>query len=491
MTQSTNAGMALNDSSLLRNQLYVGGAWRKSTSGKTFPVVNPATQMVLAEVASAGALDTEEAIASAKEAFATWRTTSPDERSRILREIASLLRVHRDDLSLLMTSEMGKPIAESLGEVELSARWFEWFAEEAKRINGEVVSTQIPGARFFTIRQPVGVAGLITPWNSPLFSIARKAGPALAAGCTAVLKPSEETPLTALAWGTLLERADLPDGVVNIVPTIDPAEVGGALTRSPDVRKLSFTGSTAVGRLLMQQSAPFIRNLSLELGGNAPLLVFDDADLEKAVGGAIASKFAYSGQRCVANNRILVQNGIYDAFVDRLTERVSELTVGSGTDPANIVGPMIHPRAARVIDDLVTDAAKHGGRITTGGQPSPLGSAFVTPTVIADATTEMACAQSEIFGPVAVVYRFTDEREAIQIANDTEYGLAAYLFTENISRAWRVTEALEHGTVLVNTGAWTTEHIAFGGLKQSGLGREGGAGGIDEYLETKAVRLEL
>jgi len=481
----------LENDQLLRTQLLVDGVWRDGAAGKTFAVTNPATQGVLARVSSAGVEDVRAAIDAADQAFPVWRAVSPDERSRVLRQTAVLLRAHRDDLSLIMTLEMGKPLSESQSEVEISARWFDWFAEEAKRINGEVVSTSISSARFFTVRQPVGVAALITPWNSPIFSIARKAAPALAAGCTTVLKPSEETPLSALALGVLIQSTGLPTGVLNILPTIDAAEVGKEITRSPHVRKLSFTGSTAVGRLLMEQSAPHIRNLSLELGGNSPLLVFDDANIDRAVDGAMASKFAYSGQRCVANNRILVQDSVYEAFLDRLAERVTALTVGAGTDPGNTIGPLIHPRAARAVENLVADATARGARVVAGGRPSGLGPAFVTPTVIADATADMACARSEIFGPVAAVYRFKEEQEAVAVANDTEYGLAAYVFTENIGRAWRVAEALDHGTVLINTGAWTTEHIAFGGLKQSGIGREGGSSGIDEYLETKAIRLEL
>ena len=483
--------VTLRDPSLLADKLFVDGQWRDSRRGSRFAVVNPANQQAICEVADAGSGDVDEAVDSADIAFASWRRSSPDQRSGILRTIAGSLRENAEDLAVIMTAEMGKPLSESVVEVEISARWYEWFAEEAKRINGEVVSTQITSARFFTIRQPVGVAALITPWNSPMFSIARKMAPALASGCTTILKPSEETPLTALAFGVLAESAGVPVGVINILPTSKSKveEVGQAITGNPKVRKLSFTGSTKVGRKLMEQSAPYVRNLSLELGGNSPLIVFEDADMDKAITGAMVSKFGYSGQRCVANNRILVHRNVHDEFVRRLKERVGELQVGPGLRPGVDVGPVISVRAAQNIQRLIEEAASKGADVySVSHKPGP---AFVAPSVVSNATREMEVAQTEVFGPVAVVYQFEDEDQAIAMANDTVFGLAAYVFTESIGRAWRVTEALDAGTVLVNTGAWTTEHIAFGGMKQSGLGREGGSAGIDEYLETKAVRMEL
>lgn len=487
----TTALDAIEDRGLLHPDALVGGVWQPSEAGQRFKVMNPSSQQVLAQVADCTQDDARAAVDAAAAAFEEWRRCTPDTRAGLLRSVADEMRRNAKDLGLLVTLETGKPIGEGLAEVEVSARWFDWFAEEARRVTGEVLSSSVETARFFTLKQPIGVAALITPWNSPLFSIARKLPPALAAGCTAVLKPSEETPLCALALGELLCRVGLPAGVVNVIPTDQPASVGEELTSNSKVRKVSFTGSTSVGRLLMRQCADSIKRVSLELGGNAPLIVLDDADLDIAVSGAMSSKFGLNGQRCVATNRLFVQAGVYDEFLSRLAERVSALRVGPGEDSRTDIGPVIHPRAAQTINTLVDETLASGARMVYRADTDALGPAFVGPTLVADARPDMRCYSTEIFGPVAIVYKVDSEDEAIRLANDTQYGLAAYVFTTSISRAWRLTERLEHGTVVVNSGGWTTEQVAFGGFKESGIGREGGSAGIDEYLEVKAVRMEL
>jgi succinate-semialdehyde dehydrogenase/glutarate-semialdehyde dehydrogenase len=482
--------MKLTDAALLQTQAFVNGQWIEADGGERFPVRDPATGELLAEVASLGAVETGRAIAAAQVAQQSWQARPAKERSQILRAWHDAMIANLEDLALLMTREQGKPLAEARGEIRYAASFIEWFAEEAKRINGDIAPHPEAGKRITVFKQPVGVCAAITPWNFPAAMITRKAAPALAAGCAIIIKPAEQTPLSALALAELAKRAGVPDGVLQVV-TGNARAIGGALTSSPVVRKLSFTGSTEVGRLLMAQCAPTIKRLSLELGGNAPFIVFDDADLNAAVDGAIAAKYRNSGQTCVCANRFIVQDGIYDAFAQALADKVSALKVGKGTESGVVQGPLIDDDAIAKVEALMTDAQKHGAKVAMGGGRHALGGTFYQPTVLTEATANMRLAREEIFGPVAALFRFQTESQAIEMANDTEFGLAAYLYTRDLSRSWRVTEALEYGMVGLNTGLISNEVAPFGGIKQSGIGREGSRCGIDEYLELKYLCTQL
>jgi succinate-semialdehyde dehydrogenase/glutarate-semialdehyde dehydrogenase len=479
--------MKLNDLALYRTQALIGGAWCDADSGAAFDVTNPAGGERLARVPDMGAAETRRAIDAADAAWPAWRSRTAKERAAVLRKWFELMLAHSDDLALLMTGEQGKPLSEAKGEVAYAASFVEWFAEEAKRVYGDTIPATQADKRLIIVRQPVGVCAAITPWNFPAAMITRKVAPALAAGCTVVVKPAEQTPLTALALAELAQRAGFPAGVFNIVTgsASSAPMIGGELTGNPIVRKLSFTGSTEVGRLLMAQCAPTIKKLSLELGGNAPLIVFDDAALDAAVEGALASKYRNTGQTCVCANRLLVQDGIYDAFAARLAEAAKKMKVGAGTEAGVLQGPLIDAQALAKVEEHVADALAKGARVLTGGRRHALGGTFYEPTVIADVTPEMKCAREETFGPVAPLFRFHTEVEAIALANATEFGLAAYFFSRDVARCFRVSEALEYGMVGVNTGIMSNEVAPFGGVKQSGIGREGSKYGIDEYLEIK------
>lgn len=476
--------MKLNDMQFLRSQCYIDGRWVDADSNATFAVTNPATGERLGVVPDMGAAETRRAIAAADAAWPAWRERTAKDRAAVLRKWFELIVANADDLARLMTAEQGKPLAEARGEVLYSASFVEWFAEEAKRVYGDTIPSPTADKRLMVIRQPIGVCAAITPWNFPAAMITRKVAPALAAGCTVVVKPAGQTPLTALALAELAHRAGFPAGVFNVL-TGGSAAIGGELTSSPIVRKLSFTGSTEVGRLLMKQCAPTIKKLSLELGGNAPFIVFDDADLDQAVEGALASKYRNTGQTCVCANRLLIQDGIYEAFAARLAEKVKTLKVGDGSEEGVVQGPLIDEQALKKVEEHVQDALDKGGRILTGGRRHARGGTFYEPTVIADVTPAMKCAREETFGPVAPLFRFKTEEEAVGMANDTEFGLAAYFYSRDVARCFRVGEALEYGIVGVNTGIISNEVSPFGGVKQSGLGREGSKYGIDEYLEIK------
>jgi len=473
-------------SELLRTSHYIDGAWRESA--ETYAVRNPATGEVIANVARGGAGETKLAIEAAVKAFPAWRAMTAKERGARVRRWGELMLANRETLAALLTREQGKPLAEALGEVAYAASFFEWFAEEAKRSYGDVIPSPKPNSKIIVTREPVGVVAAITPWNFPLAMITRKAGPALAAGCTMVLKPSEETPLCAFALAVLAQEAGIPAGVFNIVSGDAPA-IGQALTESADVRKLSFTGSTRIGKLLAKQSADTLKKLSLELGGNAPFIVFDDADIDAAVEGAMASKFRNTGQTCVCVNRFYVQDGVYDTFTQALTRAVHKLRAGNGLHGAFEQGPLINEAALDKVKAHVADAVQKGAKVLTGGKPHTLGGTFYEPTVLADATPSMLIAVEETFGPVAACFRFRTEDEVIRAANDTPYGLAAYFYTRDLGRAWRVADALETGLVGINEGIISTEVAPFGGVKQSGLGREGSKYGLDEYTELKYMMM--
>ncbi|MCH8684802.1 NAD-dependent succinate-semialdehyde dehydrogenase [Pedomonas mirosovicensis] len=466
---------------------YVDGAWVDGTA--RFEVTNPATGEVLAHVPDLGAEETKQAIDAAHRAFPAWAAKTAKERSQILRRWFDLIISNAESLARLMTLEQGKPIAESRGEVAYGASFIEWFAEEAKRVYGDVIPTTAGSKRYLTIRQPIGVVAAITPWNFPIAMITRKAGPALAAGCTMVLKPPSETPLCALELARLAEEAGLPAGVLNIVTTTDSKTVGKVLCESPIVKALSFTGSTEVGKILYKQCADTVKKLGLELGGNAPLIVFDDADLAQAVEGTLASKYRNAGQTCVCANRILVQSGIYDAFAQKLAERVAAMKVGNGLEEGVTVGPLISEDGLAKVERLVEDALKGGAKAITGATRAPMGGLFYEPTVLTDATDQMALFEEEIFGPVAPLFRFETDEDGIRMANNTQYGLAAYIFTRDVNRVVKVSEALEYGMVGVNDGILSSEVVPFGGVKESGLGREGGHEGLEEFLETKYICL--
>ena len=473
---------------LLRQQCLVGGRWCDAASGATIDVTDPATGQVIGTVPDAGTQDTREAIAAAAAAFPAWRARTAAERAALLERWHALMLENLDALALILTTEQGKPLAEAQGEIRYGASFVKWFAEEARRVGGGTIPSPTPDRRILVLKEPVGVCGIVTPWNFPNAMITRKVAPALAAGCTVVIKPSDLTPYSALALGVLAERAGIPAGVVNIVTGM-PAGIGAEITANPTVRKISFTGSTRVGALLMRQAADSIKRLSLELGGNAPFIVFDDADLDRAIEGVIASKFRNGGQTCVCANRILVQDGIYDRFAEKLSARVNAMKVGPGTDAGVDIGPMINAAALEKIERHVDDALSKGARRLASAAAMPNGKQYATPTVLGEATTEMLLASEETFGPVAPLFRFRSEDEALAIANGTPFGLAAYFFTQDIRRSWRVGEALEFGMVGLNTGAISMEVAPFGGVKQSGLGREGSQLGIEEYLEVKAFHI--
>ncbi len=479
----------LDDMDLLRDRCYVDGDWIAADSGETFGVTNPADGVEIARVPDLGAAETRRAIAAAAAALPAWRAATAKERAATLRRWYELMIEHAEDLARLMTAEQGKPLAESRGEIAYGASFVEWFAEEGKRIYGEVIPQHAADKRIVTLRQPVGVFAAITPWNFPNAMITRKVAPGLAAGCTAVVKPAEQTPLSALALAELADRAGMPPGVRNVGATARPAEVGGVLTADPTVRKLSFTGSTEVGKLLMRQCADTVKKLSLELGGNAPFLVFDDADLDAAVAGAVASKYRNAGQTCVCSNRFLVQEAVYDAFVTRLVAASRALRLGPGGEDGVAIGPLIDQGGLAKVERLVADAVARGARVLTGGRRSSRGSTFYEPTVLVDVTPDMAVANEEIFGPVAPILRFTNEDEALALANDTPYGLAAYFYARDVGRIWRVAEGLEYGMVGVNEGIISTEVAPFGGVKESGIGREGSRHGIEEFVEIKYLCL--
>lgn len=478
----------LQKTSLVRQQCYIDGQWCDADNGNTLEVTNPANGQVIAHVPLASSHETERAIQAANRALPDWRAKTAAERASILRRWFELLLEHKNDLGRLMTLEQGKPLKEATGEIVYAASFIEWFAEEGKRAYGEVIPTPSSDKRFVVIKQPVGVCAAITPWNFPAAMITRKAAPALAAGCTMVLKPAELTPLSALALAELAEQAGIPPGVFNIV-TGDAKTIGAELCRNPIVRKLSFTGSTPVGKLLMAQCAPTLKKLSLELGGNAPFIVFDDADVNAAVAGAIASKYRNTGQTCVCTNRFIVQAGIYDAFADKLAEETAKLQVGNGLEEGVVQGPLINQAAIDKVERLLKDAQGKGAHIKTGGQRLTQDGLWFTPTVLTNMTPEMDMARQEIFGPVSALFRFENEEQAIAMANDTEYGLAAYFYSRDIGRVWRVGEALEYGMVGINTGSISTEVAPFGGIKNSGMGREGSRHGLDEYLEIKYMAM--
>ena len=477
--------MRLKDPSLLKDRSLIGGKW---VGTPKLAVTNPATGTVLGSVPDLGKTEAEQAIAAAHEAFPSWSRRPAKERAAILRRWYELQIENKDDLALLMTSEQGKPLAEARGEVDYAASFTEFYAEEAKRILGEIIPSPKESGRVLVLKQPIGVVAAITPWNFPLAMITRKVSPALAAGCTVVCKPAPETPLCALALAELAVRAGMPPGVFNVV-TGNAEAIGAAFTSSPLVRMITFTGSTEIGKLLMRQSADTVKRVALELGGNAPFIVFDDADLDRAVAGALASKYRNSGQTCVCANRILVQAGIYDAFAAKLAEEAAKLKVGDGTEAGVMQGPLINVAAIEKVEAHVQDAVDKGARVMVGGKRHALGGTFYEPTVLADVSTDMRLAQEETFGPVAPLFRFKDEAEAIRIANDTPYGLAAYFYTRDLPRAWRVAEALEYGMVGINEGIISTELAPFGGVKESGLGREGSHHGIEEFVELKYVMM--
>ncbi len=480
--------MNLKDPSLLRREAYIDGAWiAASDSGATLAVHNPASGESLGSVPDMGAAETRRAIEAANRAWPAWRAKTAKERAAVQRAWFDLIVANVDDLATIMTAEQGKPLAEAKGEVLYGASFVEWFAEEGKRVYGDTILSPVPNRRLVVLKQPIGVCAAITPWNFPAAMITRKVAPALAAGCTVVIKPAEQTPLTALALTELASRAGFPAGVINVITAsaASAPKVGAELTANPIVRKLSFTGSTEVGRLLMAQCAPTLKKISLELGGNAPFIVFDDADVDAAVDGAMASKYRNAGQTCVCANRLLVQEGVYEAFAAKLAEKVKALKVGGGMEEGTTQGPLIDSAALEKVEAHVADAVALGARVLTGGKRHARGGTFFEPTVLADVLPTMRCAREETFGPVAPLFKFKDEAEAIELANATEFGLASYFYARDLSRVWRVAEALEYGMVGINTGIVANEVAPFGGVKQSGIGREGSKYGIEDYLEIK------
>jgi succinate-semialdehyde dehydrogenase/glutarate-semialdehyde dehydrogenase len=476
------------DQELVREACYIDGGWRPPEGGASIPVDDPATGEVIGVVPKFGRSETREAIAAAAAAFPAWRAATAKERAAILRRWFDLVMANQEDLARIMTAEQGKPLVEARGEVAYGASFIEWFGEEAKRIYGDTIPSHARDKRIVVIKEPIGVVGCITPWNFPIAMITRKVGPALAAGCTAVIKPASQTPFSALALAVLAERAGLPKGVLNVV-TGAASEIGGELTSNPTVRKISFTGSTEVGKMLMAQAAGTVKKVSLELGGNAPFIVFDDADLDAAVEGAIASKYRNSGQTCVCANRFLVQASVYDDFAARLTRAVDTLNVGPGVEEGVTQGPLIDMKAVEKVESHIQDAVSKGAKIATGGTRHRAGGRFFSPTILTGVTSEMDVAREETFGPVAALFRFDTERDAIRLANATEFGLAAYFYGRDIARVWRVADALEYGIVGVNTGLISTEVAPFGGMKESGIGREGSKYGIEEFLEIKYICL--
>jgi succinate-semialdehyde dehydrogenase/glutarate-semialdehyde dehydrogenase len=480
--------LALKDPTLFRQANCVDGKWIEADSGKTIAVKNPATGEIVGEVPALGAAETRRAIEAANRALPGWSGMLAKERAAILRRLFDLMLANTDDLATIMTAEQGKPLAESKGEIAYAASFIEWFAEEAKRVYGDTIPPNAKGRRIIVQKQPIGVFAAITPWNFPAAMITRKAGPGWAAGCTGVIRPASQTPFSALALAVLAERAGMPPGVCNVI-TGPSGETGGELTANPIVRKLSFTGSTEVGAKLLAQCAPTIKKTSMELGGNAPFIVFDDADLDAAVVGAIASKYRNTGQTCVCANRILVQDGVYDAFAAKLKAAVEALKVGNGMEPGVTQGPLINADAVKKVEEHIADALKRGASVVTGGKRSALGGNFFEPTVLADVPAEAMIFHEETFGPVAPLFRFKTEEEAIRLANDTEFGLASYFYARDVGRIFRVAEALEYGIVGINEGIISTEVAPFGGVKSSGLGREGSKYGIEDYLEVKYLAL--
>jgi len=476
--------LALRDPSLLKNLCLIDGQWLAADDGSRIDVHNPATGESVGHVPRMGEAETQRAIAAAERAFTLWKQQTAEARARLLHRWFELMMENQEDLALIMTSEQGKPLAESRGEIAYAASYVQWFAEEARRIYGSTVPAPWADKRIIVTKEPVGVCAAITPWNFPAAMITRKVAPALAAGCTIIVKPAQQTPLSALAMAELAQRAGIPEGVFSVI-TGSSRAIGGVLTASMAVRKLTFTGSTEVGRVLAEQCAPTLKKMSLELGGNAPFIVFDDADLDAAVEGAMASKYRNTGQTCVCANRLLVQDGVYDAFMARLKVAVQALKVGNGLEAGVGQGPLIDQAAVDKVEELVADAVKNGAEVVLGGRRHALGGTFYEPTILANATDRMRIAREEVFGPVAPVFRFKTEEEAIRMANDTEYGLAAYFYARDVGRVWRVGEALEYGMVGINSGIISTAVAPFGGVKQSGMGREGGAAGIEEYLSTK------
>jgi succinate-semialdehyde dehydrogenase/glutarate-semialdehyde dehydrogenase len=476
----------LKDPSLLRQQCHVDGQWIAADDGGSMPVIDPATGVPIGTAPVFHAGETKRAIDAASRALPGWRARTAKERSAILRAWYDLMLAHLDDLALILTTEQGKPLAEAKGEVTIGAAYVEWFAEEAKRIYGDVIPTIGNDRRLVVVKEPVGVCAAITPWNFPCSMITRKVSPALAAGCTVVIKPAEATPFSALALAELADRAGFPPGVLNVI-TGDAPSIGGEMCANPTVRKVSFTGSTEVGRLLMKQVAPTIKKISLELGGNAPFIVFDDADLDAAADGAIISKYRNAGQTCVCANRFFVHEKVYDAFTRKLSERVRALKVGRGTDAGVTQGPLINADAVSKVEEHLDDAKAHGAKIVTGGKRHALGGTFYEPTVLTGVTSDMLIFREETFGPVAPLIPFGSDAEVVELANRTEFGLASYFYSRDIGRIWRVAEALEYGMVGVNTGLITTEVAPFGGMKQSGLGREGSKYGVEEFVEVKYV----
>ena len=478
---------SLSNSPLLRTRGLINGDWVEADDNSTFPVDNPATGEVLTSVVDMGAAETERAIEAAAQALPGWSAHTAQQRSQILERWYDLVLANLDDLATILTMEQGKPLAEAKTEVVYGASYIKWFAEEARRIYGDIIPAAQPGRRNLVIKQPVGVVAAITPWNFPNGMLARKLAPALSAGCTVVCKPAAETPLSALALVALAEEAGVPKGVINVVVGTDAAAIGCVMTASPVVRKLTFTGSTRIGKLLMEQCAATVKRTSMELGGNAPIIIFDDADLDQAISGALVSKFRNSGQTCICSNRLLVQDGIYDRFIERLAAEVGEFQLGDGLDEAVTHGPLITDKAALGVHALVEEAISQGAKAVIGGAPDSAGARFYQPTVLANATPDMRVFREEIFGPVAPVFRFTTDEEAIALANNTEFGLAAYAYTSSMKRAWHVSEALEYGMVGINETLISSEMIPFGGIKESGQGREGSKYGLDDYLETKYI----
>ncbi|WP_438397435.1 NAD-dependent succinate-semialdehyde dehydrogenase [Caballeronia sp. DA-9] len=474
----------------MRHQAFIDGQWCSSDSSASFDVLDPATGRALGSVPKMGEAETLRAIDAANAAWPAWRAKTAKDRALVLRRWYDLMLKHADDLALILTSEQGKPLAEAKGEILYAASFIEWFAEEGKRVAGDTLATPAADKRIVVVKEPIGVCAAITPWNFPAAMITRKVGPALAAGCPIVVKPAESTPFTAFAMAVLAERAGIPAGVLNVV-TGDPKEIGRAITDSPLVRKLSFTGSTGVGRLLMAQSAPTVKKVTLELGGNAPFLVFEDADLDAAVEGAIASKYRNNGQTCVCTNRFYVHDSVYDVFAQKLADAVGKLKVGHGIEAGVTLGPLIDEQAVKKIEAHIADAVGKGAEIVVGGERHALGHGFFEPTVLKNVTASMCVAKEETFGPLAPLFRFSSDEEVVRLANDTEFGLAAYFYSRDIGRIWRVAEALEYGMVGINTGAISNEVAPFGGVKQSGLGREGSHYGIDDYLVIKYLCMAL
>ncbi len=482
--------MQLSNPNLLREQAYINGAWVDADNSAVTEITNPATGEVIGTVPNMGKVEAARAIEGSQAAFGAWRELTAKQRAIVLRKLYELIMANVDDLATILTTEQGKPLVEAKGEVIYAASFIEWFAEEGKRVYGDVIPSSVPGLRMMTIKQPIGVVGAITPWNFPSAMLTRKAGPAWAAGCPVVAKPAPETPFSALALAVLAEEAGLPAGIFNVV-TGDAVEIGGAMMASSDVRKITFTGSTAVGKLLMRQSADTVKKLSLELGGNAAFIVFDDADIDQAVAGAIACKYRNTGQTCVCANRILVQEGVYDEFMEKFVAATKKIKVGSGFEEGVGQGPLITEAAVKKVEAHIADAKAKGGKLLLGGKRHELGHTFFEPTIIGECSEDMVFAQEETFGPMAPVFKFSTDDEAVRIANSTPFGLASYFYARDVGRVFKVAEALETGIVGVNTGIISTEVAPFGGVKESGLGREGSKYGIDEYVEIKYISLAV